>query len=1007
MEDPPPCHLLCTNDPFREMKRNLFSVILAFCLIPQTIYAQQKGTLTGTVVDEQTQAAMPGAVVEIVSVKNPASVQRFSAGTKGAVSVGLEYGVYDVKVTFLGYEDYEKRVNVNRSAVGLGVVAMKESAVRIDNVVLEVQAMRTSQKGDTVIYNADAFKVSKDADAESMLAKMPGINIVDGNVEAQGETVKKVFVDGKEFFGDDVASTIKNLPAEVIDKVEVFNKLSDQAEFTGFDDGEGFKAINIVTHKNMRNGVFGKLYAGYGFNDKYLAGGNVSTFTEKHRLSFIGQYNNVNNQNFSTSDILGVMGGGDGFRSAGGRMRGAGSFAPVSNGISKIGSFGVNYTAEWSPKVKFEGSYFYSGTNTENTSLTDAQQFVSTDVTRVMYDTTDTRSKNYSHRFDGKLDYKIDDNNTIMIRPSVRLQKYESYRFKDGVTYTKDVTGVLSPLNETTNLSDGENDGYNISLRALYRHKFGKPGRTLTINLDGRINKNDRDSYSNAYTYTYGNTPPDTTIIQNIYNNSKGYNLNSSISYTEPLGEKSQLSAEYAVRYSYSDADKKSYLWDNALNAFNPYYTESLSSIYDSGYLRQTIGPGYRFNNEMTMLVVNVNYQRSTLKGDQDIPLSSHTKKSFDNVVYFSMLNINFNKQNSLRMFLRSNTSEPSVTQLQSALDLSDPQNVSRGNPDLKPSYTHNLMATYNLSSVNTGQSLMISLGGSIKQNGIANYTITPDSGTNLQVDDGEGNMIDLETNAQYTNPVNVDGYWTTNLGVSFGTPMNLMRSNLNFSANVNYTESPNYVNPSGSLEGIKNYSKTLFANGGATLSSNISDKIDFTLSYNIGYGKATNTGIDNKNEYWNQSASGQFKIEIWKGITLSGSGSYTFYKGITDDFKESYVILNAYLGKKIFKNRRGELSIGINDLLDENTGFSRSIRDNYISNQTNRVVGRYVGFQFVYNLRSFSGSGRQSYDGEGGRPDSLGPPPGGGEVRIYGPPPGGGGGGGVRIYGSPTGGGF
>ena len=259
------------------MKRLLLSTL--FTLFAAAAFAQ-KGGVTATVVDADTGESVVGAVLTLTPVKTPEKKQYFTSAFKGAVSIpSLAYGEYSLSVAFLGYNNLDMTFRVSASKVSLGLLKLKPG-VQIETVVKEAKALRTSQKGDTVSYNAGAFKVTNDADVEGLLKKMPGITVSDGTVEAQGEQIKKVFVDGKEFFGEDVTTAIKSLPAQAVDRVEVYNKLSDAAEFSGMDDGEGYKALNIVTHANMRQGQFGKLYAGYGYDadtkteakNKYVVG---------------------------------------------------------------------------------------------------------------------------------------------------------------------------------------------------------------------------------------------------------------------------------------------------------------------------------------------------------------------------------------------------------------------------------------------------------------------------------------------------------------------------------------------------------------------------------------------------------------------------------------------------------------------------------------------------------------------------------------------------------------
>ncbi len=286
------------------MRKILLTTLLT--LAAAAASAQRKGAVTATVLDAETGDMVPGAVLTVAPVAAPDKQQHFMSAYKGAVSMpSLAYGEYTLSVSFLGYNNYETTFTVAAPRQNLGEIRLRPG-VEIEAVVKEAKTLRTSQKGDTVSYNAGAFKVVADADVEGLLKKMPGITITDGAVEAQGEEVKKIFVDGKEFFGEDVTTAIKSLPAQAVDRIEVYNKLSDAAEFSGMDDGEGYKAINIVTHKNMRQGQFGKFYAGLGYDAdtktgdrfKYLAGGNANIFSGDSRISVIGLFNNVNQQNF-------------------------------------------------------------------------------------------------------------------------------------------------------------------------------------------------------------------------------------------------------------------------------------------------------------------------------------------------------------------------------------------------------------------------------------------------------------------------------------------------------------------------------------------------------------------------------------------------------------------------------------------------------------------------------------------------------------------------------------
>ncbi|MBO5331788.1 MAG: carboxypeptidase regulatory-like domain-containing protein, partial [Alistipes sp.] len=388
------------------MKRIL--ITLLFICITAVSYAQNS-KVTLTVIDAATQEGVAGAVVAVAPAAEPDNEDKtkyYTSGFGGETSItGLKRGEYKLKISFLGYATKVVDLKANAATVALGKIALEEEATKIETVVKTVQAIRASQKGDTVAYNADAFKVANDADVEGLLKKMPGITVTDGQVEAQGETVKKILVDGKEFFGEDVSTALNSLPAQSVKSVEVFNKLSDNAEFSGVDDGESYKAINIVTHENMRQGVFGKVYAGYGYQPdtdditnehKYMLGGNVNYFHGSSRISLIGLLNNINQQNFSFEDILGVDGDG------GGGMR------RPQRGLANVGSIGLNYSDSWGEKekVKLQASYFYNNTRTRNLNEIIKWYEAPLEELGTLEQSGNSDNRNYNHRLNARLDWR-------------------------------------------------------------------------------------------------------------------------------------------------------------------------------------------------------------------------------------------------------------------------------------------------------------------------------------------------------------------------------------------------------------------------------------------------------------------------------------------------------------------------------------------------------------------------------------------------------------------------
>ncbi len=950
--------------------RKFTGLLCCIILFAATAYAAPTGGIKGNIIDGTDSSPLVGALVEVEDLSGDDDRQ-FMAEREGRFHfTGLAAGKYRIKISYLGFEDYTKEVNVGNQTVDLGTIRMEQATEAIEQVVFEVPAMRTSQRGDTVAYNAAAFKVAADSDTENLLAKMPGIIISsDGSVEAQGEEVQKIFVDGKEFFGDDVSTAIKNLPAEVVESVEVFNKLSDQAEFTGLDDGEGYKAINIVTSQDKRRGVFGKLYAAYGYPEYYTGGGNVNIFNGDSRISIIGMANNLNQQNFSFEDILGVVDTG-GSSSGGGSMgrhggRGVGGFlVRPMDGISTVQAIGTNYSDTWGKRdnVEVTASYFFNHSRNRNVYTNEVwQEDSQLDATQYEYVTGKSNADNYNHRFNARLDYKISDAQNLMLRAWFSQQDYsetDSYRTDiDSIRNTQS-TDIKSILNS----EDSKRTGYNTGLFALYRVRLGKPGRTLTVNMNGNYSKNNSTRLIEEYTYLKqyieGNDP-DEIGNQNIFGDTYSYRIGGGVTYTEPINQKSQLNLEYRVNYNYSDAQSLTYLYDPLLEIINPELSEELSTINNSGYLTQSVGPGYRFSNGKTNLSASLMYQYSLLDNVTELPVREQpdVKYRFNNLVYSVMGNFNFNPQNTLRIHARSYTRNPSITQLQDVPDMSDATDIQGGNPALRPAYNHNINAHFINSNTTKGQTFTIMLGAQYTTDYIGDSIVTYNASRPFII---PGTQEELQPAQRYTRYANIGNSWMVRAGLSYGLPIRFLASNLTFNVGASFAQTPNI------MDGAKFTMNESYYNGGIQLSSNISENIDFTISYNGSYNiaKGLSNGRSTDNRFIEQYAAADLKWVFWKGFTLTASASYNQYRGITNSYNEEYVLCNLYIGKKLFRNQLGEISIGVNDLLDQNKSFRRTVRNSYIENTTSLAIGRYVAVQFVYNLRSFKNSASKAASG-------------------------------------------
>lgn len=963
------------------MKKIILLVNTLLILGIGATFAQNSGTLRATLQDSKSGEGINGAVIELTSTAN-GKQQYYTSGHQGKISItSLAPATYDMVISYLGYKDYKRQVKVKAGDNNLGIIKFEEDATIIDQVQIS-GFLGTSTKGDTISYNASAFKTVKDASAEGLLSKMPGITVgSDGSVNAQGETVQKVFVDGKEFFGEDVSTTIKTIPAEMVSKVEVYDKLSDKAEFTGLDDGEGYKAINIVTTLGKRRGVFGKVYGSYGYPDKYSVGGNANIFNGDEKISIIAMANNINQLNFSFEDIVGASannnvassGGGGGMRGGGGMGQARNFMVRPMAGISTVQSVGLNYANQWD-KLELQSSYFFNHSGTVNKNITDKTLFSSGSYKEHSLSNTDSESENWNHRLNLRLDYKFSKTSSLMVRANASLQQYDNATLGSEIIKNADTEEVLKDMTSERN---DERTGTYGNIFVLYRTRLAKPGRTITVN--SRVNWNSSNSL-NIPSYIFDRTPVD-SLYKNIIENVSGSNsVRAEATYTEPLGKNTQMDFEYEFQHNMNNQNKTARVFID--NVENGALGELLSNISESGYTTQRIGPGFNYSTEKTKFNFQLRYQYSSLSNEQTLPRPLLQDYKFHDFTYRGNLTVNFNPTNALRVRLNSRTQNPSINQLQDAVDVNG-TSYSAGNPNLKPSYSHSLMMFYTNTNIEKGQTLMLH-GGM--------WATTRSISSAMQMNNPDFvipnyNNQTLGVGNTYSTYENISGFnnWNIFSGVSFGFPLPFIKSNITLSLNGNFNSTPSKINDH------LNIMRGQYYSSGVQIGSNVSENLDFTLAYNFSYSINDNSSdiYSQLNKYLSHNVRADFKWVAWKGFTLTANATYNQYKGITDNYNEEILLCNAYLGKKLFKDERGELSIGVNDIFNQNRDFRRSVGANYIQNTTNLAIGRYVAVQFVYNIRAYGkGSSAKDFDnmGMGGGHGNRGGF--GGGHRPMGPPP-------------------
>ncbi len=948
------------------MLRLKYLLPLLVCFLINTAMAQESG-ISGTLLNQEDNSPLVGATIRLVNVRDTLKVKYLSSGRVGEFSFDkLDKGTYRLEVTYIGFEKYVKQVSYSGKKVNLGNINVKPSSTSLGQVDINGTAIRAEQKGDTTQYNAAAFKVTQDASTEDLIRKMPGITIENGTVKAHGEEIKKVLVDGKQFFGDDPSVTLKNLPAEVVDKIQVFDKLSDQAAWTGFDDGSGQKALNIVTKNAKSTGQFGKFSAGYGSDERYMLGANVNFFNGDRKITLLAMSNNVNQQNFSAEDVIGGNSGGGSGRGGGGMGGGMPSWMGPQGGIFSTNAIGFNYTDSWGKKLNLNASYFLNN-GVNNTDKNINRQYILNGENNQYYkETSSSRTDNTNHRLNMRIEYNPDTNNSIMLMPRLSIQDNQANSYSGAITSLLPDYSVTDLLNQSDNDNRTNSDGYNFNNDLLYRHKFRKKGRTASVNIGTGITYRYRDGYVNTNSIFF--TSADTSATNQKSNTeSNGLNLSSNFVYTEPVTENGQIQLNYNISWSQNDNDKKTYDYVSDQLEYNLFDT-LLSNVYDNDYITHRIGTGYLYRTEKANLNAGISYQYATLQGNTSFPFIDSTEKSFNSVLPNLMFNYKFSKVTNLRVVYRASTNAPSTSQLQKVIDNSNPLLLSTGNPNLKQEIRHFAMTRFSHSNQDKTANLFTMLFFQKTQNYIGNSTL-------IAANDTMVNGEVVRKGAQLTIPENLDGAWNTRALVTVGFPVKPIKCNLNFNTGLSYNSLPSLINSQ------TNTSNTYGLNLGAVLSSNISEKLDFTLTYNLNYNLVENTlQPELDNNYFFQIGSVQFNWEFWKGFFVQNSVTYQRYNGLSNDINDQYTLWNLNLGKKFLKNKAAEIKLSCYDLLNQNQSLNRNVTDTYIEDSETEVLQQYFMLTFTYTLRKFNGKlpaqPERRFDGHfDGRPP-MGPPP-------------------------------
>lgn len=905
----------------------------------------QKVAVEGIVADSA-GVGLPAATVVLLQKQDSVMTAFGISDTDGRFSLKrIAPGDYLLQVSYVGYETHYRPLSLAAEPAKTDAGTITLATASADLAAVEVTAehvpMRFSR--DTLEYNADAFKTQPGAVVEDLLKKLPGVEIGrDGSIKAQGETVQNVLVDGKEFFGNDPTIATKNLPADAVKKVQVFDKKSDKAEFTGIEDGRDEKTINLSLKDGKKQGYFGNATAGAGAlqnadgsydPDRYEGKFNVNRFSKNTQFSVLGMANNTNQQGFSFNDYLQFMGGMSNLMSGGGgKMQisldpgssGIPMGAGPASGLNATWAGGLNFNHDFSKKTELNASYFYNRIENDIERTVTRENLLG-DAGFASGEDEDRLSRNQNHRFNLRLQHEIDSFQNLILRS--RLGFNDAFLDSDGTSFTRNTAGFLENEGLRNYHADGENLSLNTNL--TYRRRFRNLGRSFVADLTFGKQDNERAAslYSLNRFFQNGNPTFAEAVDQRqgYADDAADYGL--TLSYTEPLGKKRYLEFE-ASRRNYSNETAKDFF--DRQPGGEEVFNELLSTHFNRGYRYDRGGLNFLMNRKKYNLTLGAALQQSKLKGELaggDVPIS----RSFTRVLPSLFFDYEFGTSRNFNFSYTTSLREPSLEQLLPVVDNSDPLNTFTGNPNLQPEYAHDLGLRYMLFDAFSFTSFFANV----------NATYTKDRITNASSIDS--------LFRRNTRPVNVDNDLALRSYLSFGTPLRFIQSNIHLDLNNTWNRGILFVNEMENTATRQRHSIDL------SLDNRKKDFVDVAIGVRFSHNKTTYSENSSLNQtYLDRLFYADLTLTPTEKWSIGSSFDYTIYSEENFGGKRSVPIWRASVSRYFLKNNRGQLKLAAFDLLNKNIGINRNSQLNYVEEERIRSLGRYVMLSFSYSISGF-----------------------------------------------------
>jgi hypothetical protein len=933
-------------------------LLLFSCFVGALSYAQTGGRFTlKAVVTDTNGVGLPEATVMLLTPRDSALVNFGRSAKDGSFELkNLKRATYLLKITYVGNVPLQKEIKAGDGDVlDLGKIKMDQMDKDLYEVVIKAFRAPMSIRGDTIEYDPKAFKVPPGANVEDLLRRLPGMQVdQNGDLKAHGEAVRRVTVDGKRFFGDDVKAATKNLPAEAISKVQVFNDKTEQARITGVDDGKHEKTLNLQLKDSHKKGGFGKASVGAGNQNRLEGKINYNRFNEKNQFSVIGLGNNTNSGGMSWDDYQDFKGsqsfnwGDDGdFGFGGGRyisfggnddesltiQAGSGS---QNRGFNKNWAGGMNYNYD-TKKTKFNTSYYYNQNNQTLDAISRRQNFLSNSS----YTTLDTNGRkgfNGNHRGGVRFERQIDSTNTLILLSNVRFGNGTS-DYSSHQQYFRGEENRLS--NKTNQMNFADFNSFAIGNTAIFRHKFKRKGRNFAASFGYNVNNSDGANTQQSVNQFFktSQSSPDSIVEINQNNITKSIRnqIKSSLLFIDPLSKKFFMESFYNFSLKTDDVDRD--VFDISEN--NQVRNLNLSRYFHNRTMFNRLGTTVRFSHNGFNVSAGLGVQQIEMTGRFAVNQSdtdfSRLSRKFDNFIPNVSVNYDLKQNRYIRAGYNVSVNEPNVRDMQPIVDNSNPLYIRVGNPQLSPSTTHNINLNYQMfNSANFTQMYF-----SLYYNYYLNQVIY--------------NQTVAENLVVTTKPTNISGGNSFNFYGNYGFP--IVKSKSNLSLNAGYNLNNNLTN----INSILNKTVTNGYNFNIRLDLTPSDKFTMYTYGGLNFVDTKYSISSGQNQkIVNGSYGTEMNIKLSKDIYFNSRFSLNSYKNNRAGFSQTQPILNVSVYKTMLKSKKGEVRLSAFDVFNKNRGISQYATQNFYSQEQVRTLAQYFILSFTYNMRGMSHSVRR-----------------------------------------------